>query len=608
MYDYIIVGAGISGLYTAYNLNKNFPNKKICIIEASQYIGGRLHSIKYDGIIVDGGGARFNTKQYRVVSLVKELKLNNKLYPITNTINYTPINPNYDKSLEILFPTIDKFINYLQTIIKKYNISDEELINMTILDSVDYDLEKNKNEKIDKKYKSISDNYPTIKQYLIDIYPYYSELGVLNALEAINLFTNEFSEEMKYYCINGGMEQLAELIYNKLKKEKNMTLYKEYSLETINKINSNSNSNDNSNIYYELKCGNNKLLETEHLILAIPKNKLILIDYLKKNKDLYKNLNSIQNEPLYRIYARYPLNKETGKVWFDKMQKISTNLPIKYIIPINYEKGVIMISYTDSKFANFWSKEVINGTFEMTLNKELKQLFPDITIPKAKWFKHCPWVSGAGYWKKGYDRKQILDTMIQPLTNEKLYICGENYSSHQAWVEGALETANYVLKKLGITINYNNKNNMKTIKKIIKIKHNNKVINKTKKIKYNDKSSMKEKAKDKSSMKEKEKEKSSMKEKAKENTKENPKSSIKDKKKNEYTLEEVAKHNKKNDAWIVINNKVANITEWIPKHPGGNIIMKGVGKDATELFNNIGHSTFAKSMFKKYVIGVVKKV
>ena len=59
---------------------------------------------------------------------------------------------------------------------------------------------------------------------------------------------------------------------------------------------------------------------------------------------------------------------------------------------------------------------------------------------------------------------------------------------------------------------------------------------------------------------------------------------------------------------FIIDNKVEDITEWIPKHPGGNIIMKGVGKDATELFNNIGHSTFAKSMFKKYVIGVVKKV
>ena len=409
MYHYTIVGAGISGLYTAYNLNKSFPNKKICIIEGSQYIGGRLHSINYDGIIVDGGGARFNTKQYRVVSLVKELNLTNKLYPITNTINYKPINPKYDNALEKIFPTIDKFINYLQKIIKKYNISDEELIDMTILDSVDYDLEKNKKIKIEKKYKTISDKYPTIKQYLIDIYPYYSELGVLNALEAIKLFTNEFSDKMKYYCINGGMEQLAELIYNKLKKVKNITIFKEYSLENINnKTNHNhnnntnnrnnrNNNNNNNSIYYELKCDNNKVLKTEHLILSIPKNKLLLINYLKNNKDLYKNLNSIQNEPLYRIYARYPLNKETGKVWFDKMQKISTNLAIKYIIPINYEKGVIMISYTDSKFANFWTKEVINGTFESTLNNQLNQLFPDIIIPKAKWIKHCNWTSGAGY-------------------------------------------------------------------------------------------------------------------------------------------------------------------------------------------------------------------
>ena len=72
----------------------------------------------------------------------------------------------------------------------------------------------------------LSEKYPTIKQYLIDIYQYYSELVILNALEAINLFTNEFSDKMKYYCINGGMEQLAELIYNKLKKVKNVSIYK----------------------------------------------------------------------------------------------------------------------------------------------------------------------------------------------------------------------------------------------------------------------------------------------------------------------------------------------------------------------------------------------
>ena len=75
----------------------------------------------------------------------------------------------------------------------------------------------------------------------------------------------------------------------------------------------------------------------------------------------------------------------------------------------------------------------------------------------------------------------------------------------------------------------------------------------------------------------------------------------------EYTLEEVAKHNTKGDAWIAINGKVANVTKWIPKHPGGDIIMKGVGKDATALFKSIGHDDYAKKMLNKYQIGILKK-
>ena len=83
--------------------------------------------------------------------------------------------------------------------------------------------------------------------------------------------------------------------------------------------------------------------------------------------------------------------------------------------------------------------------------------------------------------------------------------------------------------------------------------------------------------------------------------------STKNNKLNEYTLEEVAKHNTKSDAWIVIQGKVANVTKWIPKHPGGDIIMKGVGKDATRLFNSVGHDDYARKMLKKYQIGILKK-
>ena len=561
-YNYVIVGAGISGLNTAYNLCKKYPLSRICIIEATQYIGGRLHSIKYDGLIMDGGGARFNTEQHRIISLIKELGLWNKVIPIGGNSIYKPVytnsfESNKYSSLKTKFPTIDDFILYMKKYIKDNKISRNKLLNTTIIDFA---------------VEHFSKEYPYIKQYLLDIYPYYSELTILNAVEGINLFSNELSDKTKYFILNGGLEQIADTIYNKLKELKKtnkckIDIYKETGLESIEK--------DVSR--YKIHTNNSKypIIITNNLILAIQKPSLLKIKYLTKHHNILNNIKSIQNEPLYRIYARYPLDKKTNKVWFDGLDKIVTNLPIKYIIPINYEKGVIMISYTDSKFANYWIKQVSEGTFETTLNKQLKQLFPDINIPKAKWYKHCPWNSGAGYWKKGYDRKIIMPKMIQPLgKKENIYICGENYSSHQAWVEGSLETSNIVLEAIY-------KNNFLEKQDLENPTHKHSLTLKTRKQKDG-----------------------FIKPKSKNQTKKKEHGIIKNK---EYTLEEVAKHNSKSDAWIVINNKVADITKWIPKHPGGDIIMKGVGKDASALFKSIGHDDYAKKMLKQYQIGILKK-
>ncbi len=71
VYDYLIAGAGISGLYTAYKLNKKFPFARICILESSNYIGGRLKTVEYDGVMFVAGGARFNNKQKRILKLIK---------------------------------------------------------------------------------------------------------------------------------------------------------------------------------------------------------------------------------------------------------------------------------------------------------------------------------------------------------------------------------------------------------------------------------------------------------------------------------------------------------------------------------------------------------
>src|SRR5437868_10787906 len=78
MYDYLIVGAGISGLFCAKRINQFYPEKKILIIERGIKIGGRLVSIYNDNdIFLELGGMRlFPAVQPYVTNLTKQLKIN----------------------------------------------------------------------------------------------------------------------------------------------------------------------------------------------------------------------------------------------------------------------------------------------------------------------------------------------------------------------------------------------------------------------------------------------------------------------------------------------------------------------------------------------------
>ncbi|KAK9843403.1 hypothetical protein WJX81_000599 [Elliptochloris bilobata] len=70
------------------------------------------------------------------------------------------------------------------------------------------------------------------------------------------------------------------------------------------------------------------------------------------------------------------------------------------------------------------------------------------------------------------------------------------------------------------------------------------------------------------------------------------------------SLEEVKKHTKEEDCWLVIHGRVHDVTKFLDEHPGGfDIILSSTGKDATEDFEEIGHSNSAKEMLTKYVIG-----
>lgn len=78
-------------------------------------------------------------------------------------------------------------------------------------------------------------------------------------------------------------------------------------------------------------------------------------------------------------------------------------------------------------------------------------------------------------------------------------------------------------------------------------------------------------------------------------------------------METVAEHGLPGDCWVVINNNVYNVTDYLSSHPGGKSIEQGCGKDATQMFetrpmgSKTPHSDRARSMLEKYYIGDLKR-
>lgn len=73
-----------------------------------------------------------------------------------------------------------------------------------------------------------------------------------------------------------------------------------------------------------------------------------------------------------------------------------------------------------------------------------------------------------------------------------------------------------------------------------------------------------------------------------------------------YTLDEIAEHKNKNSVWILIHGKVFDVTKFLEEHPGGEeVLLEQGGKHATEAFEDIGHSTDARSLMEQYQIGVL---
>lgn len=76
----------------------------------------------------------------------------------------------------------------------------------------------------------------------------------------------------------------------------------------------------------------------------------------------------------------------------------------------------------------------------------------------------------------------------------------------------------------------------------------------------------------------------------------------------EFTYQDVAEHNTKKDMYVVIHDKVYDCAKFVDEHPGGEEVLLDVaGQDATEAFEDVGHSDEARETLDTLLIGNLKR-
>ncbi|KAJ7743799.1 cytochrome b5-like heme/steroid binding domain-containing protein [Mycena metata] len=74
------------------------------------------------------------------------------------------------------------------------------------------------------------------------------------------------------------------------------------------------------------------------------------------------------------------------------------------------------------------------------------------------------------------------------------------------------------------------------------------------------------------------------------------------------TLAELRANSTKDNLYILIHEKVYNVTKFLDEHPGGDeVILSEAGQDATEAFEDVGHSDEARELLPGMLVGEFEK-
>jgi len=423
--DIIIVGSGIAGLYAGYQIKRIAPaNTTFLILEKNpkKWMGGRAGNETFYGAdVVVGAGVGRKNKDHVLIQLLKDTKTPYSEFKTTR--NYATFQP-----VDII-----GIVRELKDAYKK-----------------DSSFHRDK----------------TFKQFFIDVLgaERYKEFVITTGytdFEDADLYETLYHYGMDdnvsgWTALHVPWSDLIERLYKRIDCTSSSSCIR-FSTEVSNiEQRKDSSGTDNDAKYrFEITTTN-----TKHKKYYA--NKVIVATTIQGIRKIVPGASSpssiyqhIKGQPFLIVYAKFDrISTEIMKKYVQAFTVVRG--PLQKLIPMDPDKGVYMIAYTDNQRAMaLKSKDALENTpiVREMYSKWMKQALgiPDKEPPlNIIAIRDYYWNDGTHYYTPIHrtgckSRPEFIRIAQHPMTG--MVVVGEVVSRHQGWVEGALESVNAVVTR-----------------------------------------------------------------------------------------------------------------------------------------------------------------
>jgi monoamine oxidase len=467
--DVAIVGAGSAGTYLGYRLIQARPEWRIAIFERSARIGGRLWSVKVDGLAhpIELGGMRYMTGHRLVRSVVADLGIETRLFEpadhsersfLAGVVGWGPDDPAAGRGYDL--PAAESgrsAADLLRDAFLQIVPSAREL------DEAGWRRHRATARFGDRLLTdwSIGEAVATIlsprgQRFATDAFGYDSGIRPHNAGDAIQYLMGSGDPTGQAHVPVDGMDRIPRELAARFEASGG-AMRLGYDLRRV-EIGEGS---------VLLRFAGQPGIRARRLVLTLP---IPALDALAEASPL---INGSRWQRLYRSVVGYPATKlycwYQRPWWRDGIDaptglRTTTDLPNRKIF--YFDEGpdrpsAMLAAFTDGRHVEpivaladgrSGGAQAAPGLLG-ALHGWLAAAHPGAQVPSpdGSAFQHWgadPREVGWHFWRSGDNSDEIIDLASQPDPTLPIHLCGEAFSRRQAWVEGALETADEVASRL----------------------------------------------------------------------------------------------------------------------------------------------------------------